>query len=72
MPDVVTVLENAASVGKNTIGGKLEAFRWKILERLRSERRDQPYEVHRVSLSHTRSEAFAPHILDSTDSADIL
>jgi hypothetical protein len=54
------------------IGGKLETFRWKILERLRSERRDQPYEVHRVSLSHTRSEAFAPHILDLTDNADAL
>ncbi|WP_028936834.1 hypothetical protein [Pseudonocardia spinosispora] len=54
------------------IGGKLETFRWKIIERLRAERRLQPYELLRVSLAHTRSEGFAPHILASIDSIDAL
>jgi hypothetical protein len=54
------------------IGGKLETFRWKIIERLRYERRDHPYEVLRVSLSHTRGDRFAPHILSSIDSGDTL
>lgn len=54
------------------IGGKLETFRWKIVERLRAERRDQPYEVLRVSLAHTRADGFAPHILSSIDSVDTL
>ena len=54
------------------IGGKLETFRWKIIERLRSERRDQPYEVLRVSLAHTHADGFAPHILSSIDSVDTL
>ncbi|HEY1968594.1 MAG TPA: hypothetical protein VGH89_11660 [Pseudonocardia sp.] len=54
------------------IGGKLETFRWKIIERLRSERRDRPYEIHRVSLSHTQSDGFAPHILALTDQVDTL
>lgn len=50
------------------IRGALETFRWKIIERLRYERRQQPYELQRVSLSHTRAEGFAPHILRSVDS----
>jgi hypothetical protein len=54
------------------IGGKLETFRWKIIERLRYELRDEPYEVLRVSLSHPRSDGFAPHILTSIDSVDTL
>lgn len=54
------------------IGGKLETFRWKIIERLRAERRLQPYELLRVSLAHTRTEGFAPHILASIDSDDAL
>ncbi|WP_156993752.1 hypothetical protein [Pseudonocardia acaciae] len=53
------------------IEGALQAFRWKIVERLRFERRLRPYELQRVSLSHTRSEMFAPHILRAVDSADI-
>jgi hypothetical protein len=54
------------------IGGKLETFRWKIIERLREERRAQPYEVLRVSLSHTRGDGFAPHMLRSIDQVDPL
>ncbi|HEY4007750.1 MAG TPA: hypothetical protein VGM60_21560 [Pseudonocardia sp.] len=54
------------------IGGRLEAFRWKIIERLRSERRESPYEMLRLSMSHTRSEGFAPHMLDAIDSIDTL
>lgn len=50
----------------------LEAFRWKIIERLRYERRQQPYELQRVSLSHTRLEGFAPHILRNIDNADAI
>jgi hypothetical protein len=52
------------------IRGQLEMFRWKIIERLRHERRNHPYELLRMSMAHTRSEAFAPHILRSVDSGD--
>lgn len=52
------------------ISGRLEAFRWKITERLRWERRERPYEMLRLSLSHIRSELFAPHVLRSVDGAD--
>jgi len=38
------------------------AFRWKILERLHEERRLRPFEIQTISLSHTRSALFAPHI----------
>ncbi len=37
-------------------------FRWKILERLTEERRVRPFEFQELSLSHTRSAHFAPHI----------
>ena len=55
-----------------SIGSKLETFRWKIIERLRSERRDQPHEILRMSLAHTHADGFAPHILSSIDSVDLL
>lgn len=54
------------------IEGALQTFRWKIVERLRSERRLRPYELQRVSLSHTRSEMFAPYILRSVDDGNII
>lgn len=52
------------------INGRLTAFRWKAIERLRYERRLRPYELLRMSLAHTRSEMFAPHVLRSVDGAD--
>ncbi|MGH3613809.1 MAG: hypothetical protein ACRDRK_14700 [Pseudonocardia sp.] len=52
------------------IRGRFEAFRWKIIERLRYERRLRPYEMLRMSLAHTRWEMFAPHVLRAVDSGD--
>lgn len=46
---------------------QLSGFRWKIVERLRKERQARPYELLRLSLSHTRSFVFAPHIVRSID-----
>jgi hypothetical protein len=37
-------------------------FRWKILERLRDERQMRPYELQNLSLSHTRTDHFSPHV----------
>jgi hypothetical protein len=42
-------------------------FRWKILERLTEERRLYPFEFQTLSLSHTRSAHFAPHIRRRAD-----
>ncbi len=42
-------------------------FRWKVLERLREERRLRPFEIQSLSLSHTRSAVFAPHITRRAD-----
>ena len=50
----------------------IEAFRWKLVERLRFERRMRPDELMRISLSHTRSEIFAPHVIRSVDSTTFL
>jgi hypothetical protein len=46
---------------------QLQVFKWKIIERIRYERRMRPHEFLRVSLAHTRSEVFAPHVLDMID-----
>jgi len=56
--------------GNLSITDKLDAFRWKIVERLRYERRLQPYELLKISLSHANSENFVPHVLRSVDSRD--
>lgn len=45
----------------------VEAFRWKMIDRLRAEQRDRPDEYMRLSLAHTRSEVFAPHTVRSVD-----
>src|SRR5262249_51579027 len=42
-------------------------FRWKILERLHEERRLRPFEVQTLSLCHTRSSVFSPHIVRRCD-----
>ncbi|MFC4949429.1 hypothetical protein [Pseudonocardia sp. GCM10023141] len=52
------------------INGRLEAFRWKVIERLRYERRNRPYELLRMSHAHTRSEHFAPWVLRTVDGTD--
>ena len=41
---------------------RMLSFRWKILERLRFERTKRPFEEQKLSLSHIRSDVFAPHI----------
>jgi len=51
---------------------RLEAFRWKVVERLRSEKRRWPNEKLRLSLSHTRSEVFAPQVVLGLDEGRIL
>ena len=48
---------------KEKIYLSLLGFRWKILERLTEERRIRPFEYQTLSLSHTRSAHFAPHIV---------
>jgi hypothetical protein len=42
-------------------------FKWKVLERLREERRLRQFEVQALSSSHTRSAVFAPHIMRRVD-----
>jgi hypothetical protein len=42
-------------------------LRWKVLARLDEERRMRSYEIQRVSMSHTRSGVFAPHIARRAD-----
>ena len=46
----------------------VSGFRWKIVERLREETRKRPFELHRLSQSHTRSSEFAPHVIRTVDS----
>jgi hypothetical protein len=50
----------------------VEAFRWKMVERLRYERKVRPHEFLRLSLAHTRSEVFAPHTVRSVDGSTML
>lgn len=42
-------------------------FKWKVLERLRYEQQRRPYEFQRLSLSHTRSGIFSPHVQRRAD-----
>jgi hypothetical protein len=42
-------------------------LRWKILARLDEERRMRSHEIQRISMSHTRSAAFAPHVARRAD-----
>jgi hypothetical protein len=50
----------------------VEAFRWKMVDRLRLEQRELPDELLRLSFSHTRSDVFSPHIVRSIDSSTYL
>lgn len=51
---------------------ELDLFRWKMISRLRLERRIRPNEYLRLSFSHTRSEIFAPHIAWSIDASAVV
>ncbi|MFI1373261.1 hypothetical protein ACH4UY_14735 [Streptomyces longwoodensis] len=55
------------SIG-DSVPRKLESFHWKVIERMRYERRQRPYELMLTSLSHTRSQMFAPHVAWMADS----
>jgi len=46
---------------------RLDAFRWKIIERLRYEKAQKPFRMLRLSWSHTRSLDFAPHVARKVD-----
>jgi hypothetical protein len=54
------------------IEGRLATFKWKMIQRLRYERRVRPNEFLRLSLSHTRNEVFAPHVRHSIDTGIML
>lgn len=46
---------------------RLHAFRWKIIERLRHEKSERSFNHLRLSLAHTRSNDFAPHVVRKID-----
>lgn len=50
----------------------VDAFRWKMIERLRRERTERPDEILRLSFSHTRSGVFAPHVVAAVDASTVL
>lgn len=56
----------------NSLSSRIHSFRWKIIERLRAEKHRWPNEKLRLSLSHTRSELFAPHVVLALDEGRIL
>jgi hypothetical protein len=55
--------------GSASLKREVESFRWKLVERLRYERRLRPDEFLRLSLAHTRSEVFSPHVVRALDSS---
>jgi len=46
---------------------RMLTFRWKILERLRTEKTMRPFEEQKLSLSHVRYFVFSPHITHRAD-----
>ncbi|WP_405869370.1 hypothetical protein [Streptomyces sp. NBC_00005] len=46
-------------------------FKWKVLEKLRQERGQRPWEVQLLSLSHARFSIFAPHVKQQVDNLSI-
>lgn len=46
---------------------RMLTFRWKILERLRTEKTNRPFEEQSLSLSHVRYFVFSPHITRRAD-----
>jgi hypothetical protein len=46
---------------------KMQALHWKLLARLSDERRLRHLEVQQLSMSHTRSQHFAPHVAERLD-----
>lgn len=53
--------------GSTSFRKSIESFRWNMVDRLRYERRMRPHDFLRLSLSHTRSSVFAPHVVRSVD-----
>lgn len=53
--------------GGRELRRSIDAFRWKLVERLRLERHERPDELLRLSFSHTRSHVFAPHTVAAID-----
>ncbi len=53
--------------GQQLFRREVESFRWKMVERLRTERRIRPNEYLRLSFAHTRSSVFAPHVVRELD-----
>lgn len=58
--------------GESGFRRDVEAFRWKMVERLRFEQKTRPNQFLRLSLCHTRSEIFAPHAIRSVDQNVVL
>ena len=55
--------------GSSLLRRSVDSFRWKMVERLRYEQHIRPHDLLRLSLSHTRSEVFAPHTIRSVDNS---
>ncbi|TLH59718.1 hypothetical protein C1S80_19760 [Mycolicibacterium aubagnense] len=51
---------------------KVDAFRWKMVDRLRYEKNKRPDEHLRLGLCHTRSEVFSPHMIRAIDASTLL
>ncbi|MEU9919662.1 hypothetical protein [Streptomyces sp. NPDC051001] len=68
---ILPQFELVAEDVNHSLRNQLDLFRWKIVERLRKERQARPYELLRLSLSHTRSSVFAPHIVRQIDNTQI-
>ena len=58
--------------GNRDFRRSIDTLRWKMIERLRIERRDNPNQMLRLSLSHTRSHEFAPYIVRAVDSSTLV
>lgn len=58
--------------GNGKVRRLVDAFRWKMIDRLRMEQREHPEKYLRLSLAHTRSEVFAPHTVRSVDASTYL
>lgn len=59
--------------GDSAIRRVVDAFRWKMIDRLRYEQqRNRANQLLRLSFAHTRSEVFAPHVIRSVDASTVL
>ncbi len=58
--------------GPTSFRRSVDTFRWKMVERLRYERRIRSNDLLRISLSHTRRAVFAPHVIRGLDGSTYL